>query len=149
MVWITSAANFLLSEWLWSVTWGWYHVPVNIFMMICLLKLFGRMRIVPSIIISVLCQFFSFLLLTLVVFLVPIYLLNVQFVSHDCYANEIFNPLFICLFLGAIYFVLHVLFFALTNLAYTINMRLVVLIAFVANVLSALLCYKFWSYDFF
>jgi len=149
MVWITSAADFLLSEWLWNVTWGWYHVPINIFMMLFLLKFFGRMRIMPSVFFSVLCQLFSFLVLSLVVILGPIYLLSLQFVPYDCYAHEVSHPLLICLSLGAIYFVLHSLFFALTNLFYTINMRLVILIALVANGLSALLVYQFWSYGFF
>lgn len=148
MVWITSAADFLLSEWLWSVTWGWYHVPINIFMLLFLLKFFGRIRIMPSVFFAIFSQLFSFLILSLVVIIGPIYLLDLQFVPYDCYTQEIFHPLLICLSLGAIYFVLHSLFFVLTNLFYTINVRLLILIAFVANGLSALFVYQL-SYGFF
>lgn len=147
MSWLTMAGNFLLSEWLWNVTWGWYHIPVNIFMMLFLLKFFGRMRIMPAVLMSVFSQLFSFFMLSAVVFVVPVYLLGIQFVSYDCYAQQPMHPLAICLSLGAIYFVLHALFFVLINLFYSLNLRLLILIALVSNGLSALLVYRFWSYN--
>lgn len=147
MSWVTAAANFLLSEWLWNVMWGWYHIPVNLFMMLFLLKFFGGMRIMPAVLMSVFSQIFSFLFLSAIVFIIPISLLGLQFVPYDCYAQQPMHPLAICLSLGAIYFVLHALFFVLVNLFYSLNLRLLTLIAFVSNGLSALLVYRFWSYN--
>lgn len=145
MSWITTASHFLLSEWLWSVTWGWYHLPVNVFVMIFLLKFFGYMRIMPAVLIAFFSQIFSFLVLTLIVFLVPIYLLGLEFVTYDCYVVQTMNPLAISLYLGAIYFAFHILFFVLVNLFYSLNIRLLTLIALVGNGVTALLVYRFWS----
>lgn len=147
MSWVTTAANFLLSEWLWNVTWGWYHIPVNIFMMLFLLKFFGRMRIMPAVLMAVFSQLFSFLVLSAVVVVVPVYLLSLQFIPYDCYVQQPMHTLAICLSLGALYFVLHTLFFILVNLFYSLNLRLLTLIALVSNGLSALLVYRFWSYN--
>ena len=147
MSWLTSAADFLLSEWLWNVTWGWYHVPVNLFMMLFLLKFFGRLRIMPAVLLSVFSQIFSFLMFSASVIIWPMYILGIKFVPYDCYAHEAAHPLLICLSLGAIYFVFHILFFMLVSPFYKLNMRLLVLIALVGNGLSAFLVYRFWSFN--
>lgn len=148
MAWITSAANFLLSEWLWNVTWGWYHIPVNVFMMLFLLKFFGRMRIMPAVLCSVFSQVFSFFLFSAVVIAGPIYLMGIQFVPYDCYTQEAMHPIFSCLFLGVIYFVFHTLFFVMVSWFFKINVRQMILISLVANLLTALLVYRYWSYSF-
>ena len=148
MSWITPAADFLLAEWLWNVTWGWYHIPVNVFIMLFFLKFFGRMRIMPAVLFSVFSQIFSFLLFSFVVVVGPMYILDLKFVSYDCYAQEVTHPIFSCLFLGVIYFGFHSLFFFLINIYFKINLRLVILISFVANIITALLVYRYWSYSF-
>lgn len=148
MTWITPTADFLLSEWLWNITWGWYHIPVNVFMMLFLLKFFGRMRIMPAVLCSVFSQVFSFVGFSALVLAGPIYLLGLEFVPYDCYTHELMHPLLICLSLGAIYFVFHALFFALFSRFLKINMRLAILISLVANGLTALLVYNYWSYSF-
>jgi len=145
MAWITSAANFLLSEWLWNVTWGWYHIPVNIFILLFLLKFFGGLRIVPAVLISFFAQIFSLAVLSALVILIPVSLLGLKFIPYDCYVHQTMHPLLVCLSLGGIYFVMHVLFFALVNLFYSLNLKLLTLIAFVANGLSAVLVYRFWA----
>ena len=148
MSWLTSVADFLLSEWLWNMTWGWYHVPVNLFMMLFLLKFFGGMRIMPAVLMSVFSQLFSFVLLSVLVIIGPIYMFDLCFVPYDCYTQSMMHPLSICLSLGGIYFVLHVFFFCLLHLFYNVNIRQIVLISLVGNGLSALLVYKFWCYSF-
>lgn len=148
MAWLDASADFLLSEWLWNVTWGWYHVPVNVFMMIFLLKFFGQMRIMPAVLNAFFAQVFSFLVFTIIVIAWPIYFLDLKFVPFDCYAHTMIHPLLVCLSLGAIYFVFHTIFFILISLIFKINLRLVVLISLVGNGLSALLVYNYWSYSF-
>ncbi|MFC1845568.1 hypothetical protein ACFLX2_00395 [Candidatus Dependentiae bacterium] len=148
MSWLTSAADFILSEWLWNVTWGWYHIPVNIFVLLFLLKFFGGVRIVPAVLISVFSQIFSFFFFSAIVVVGPMYAFGLKFVPYDCYAHTPTHPLVICFSLGGIYFILHLAFFAIVNTFYAINLKLMTLIAIVANILSALLVYRFWSYNF-
>jgi len=148
MTWLTTAADFMLSEWLWNVTWGWYHIPVNTFMMLFLLKFFGRMRIMPAVLLSVFSQLFSFFMFSAIVIAGPMYLLGLTFVPYDCYAQQALHPIFSCLFLGGIYFLFQILFFVLVNLSYKINLRLVILISLVSNLVTALLVYRYWSYSF-
>jgi len=146
-MWLKSTADFLLSQWLWNVTWGWYHIPVTMFIMMFLLKFFGRVRIMPSVLISVFSQVFSFALFSLFVVAVPVYLLGLKFVPYDCYTQEIMHPAIICLSLGVIYFLFHILFFLLLDLFYDVPLRFFILISFVANIVSALLVYKFWCFN--
>lgn len=146
MAWLMSGANFLLSEWLWNVTWGWYHIPVNIFVMLFLLKFFGRMRIMPAVLFAFFAQVFSFLLFSVIVVVGPIYLFGLEYTPVDCYTCTEIHPLLISLFLGAIYFFFHALFFFLVSFFYKLNLRLVILISLVANGLTALLVYYYWSY---
>ncbi|GEM_PF-1204449 len=148
MSWFMTLADFLLSEWLWNVTWGWYHVPINIFVMLFLLKVFGRLKIMPAVLFSVFSQIFSFALFSLIVIFGSIYGFGLKFVPYDCYVTQTMHPLLICFSLGLIYFVLQSFSFVLTNVFYKINLRLVILIALVSNMISALLVYRFWSYDF-
>lgn len=148
MTWVTSAANFLLAEWLWNVTWGWYHIPVNVFVMLFLLKFFGHMRIMPAVLFSVFSQLFSFVLFSAIVIAGPMYLFGLTFTPYDCYAQEVAHPIFSCLFLGLIYFVFHAFFFFLVSFYFKTNLRLIILISFVANMVTALLVYRYWSYSF-
>lgn len=145
MEWLTTAANFLLSQWLWNVTWGWYHIPVNIFVMMILLKFFGYLRIMPAVLLAFFSQIFSFIVLTAVVLLGPVFCMGLQFQFYDCYAVQALNPLTISLSLGALYFVFQVLFFVIVNAFYSLNLRLLTLIALVGNFITALLVYRFWG----
>lgn len=147
MSWLTSTADFILSQWLWNVTWGWYHIPVNIFMMLFLLKFFAHMRIMPAVLTSVFSQIFSFIAFSLVTIIGPIYVLGLKFVPYDCYTHSLPHPLLVCLSLGGIYFVFNIIFFAILNVFYAFNFRLMILIVLVGNILSALLVYRFWSYN--
>lgn len=148
MSWLASSADFILSEWLWNVTWGWYHIPINIFVLLFLLKFFGGVRLVPSILLSFFAQLFSFLIFSAVTIIGPMYVLGLQFVPYDCYTNTLMHPLIVCFSLGGIYFVFHLIFFAIINPFYPLNLKLMTLIAFVANMLSALIVYRFWSINF-
>jgi hypothetical protein len=145
MEWVTTAGQFLLSQWLWNVTWGWYHVPVNVFVMLLLLKFFGYLRIMPAVLIAFFAQIFSFIALTIIVFLGPIVSMGLEFKLYDCYTAPALNPLAVSLYLGAIYCVLHIIFFLIVNSFYSLNMRLVTLIALVGNTITALLVYQFWG----
>ncbi|MCK5632943.1 hypothetical protein KAH94_04290 [bacterium] len=147
MSWLVSATDFLLSEWIWNVTWGWHHIPINIFVMIFLLKFFGRIRIMPAVLSAFFSQIFSFLVLTFIAVFLPKYIFGTQAFQQTYFQQTLMDPFLICLCLGAIYFVLNTLFFMLLNLVYKINLRLFILIAFVANGISAFLVYKFWSYS--
>jgi len=137
---ISAVGYFFLNTWLWSMTWGFYHIPINIFVMLLLLKFVGKFSIIPSILMSFFSKVFSSALFTLiVVFLVFVIHLQLQVDM----SNQSINVLLACICLGTVYAVFQMLFFVILNRFYTLNMRIVMLISVVSNVLSALLVYKF------
>lgn len=145
MIWFTQASNFLLSQWIWNVTWGWYHVPINIFVMLFFLKFFGYLRIMPAVLLAFFSQLFSLLVFSVFVIAVPIYALDIHFSLYDCYAQAYPNVLLTSLSLAAIYCVLNIFFFAIVNFFYSLNLRLLILISCVGNGITALLVYRLWG----
>jgi len=134
---------FFLNTWLWSRTWGIYHMPTNILVMLALLKFVGRFKLVPSVLLAVFSKVFSSALYTVIVFLL-VFVVKIQFVPTESLNNsESINVLLACICLGLVYAALQSIFFLMVNKFYALNVRVTTLIAFVSNIISALLVYRF------
>jgi len=137
---------FLLNSWLWSMTWGFYHIPVNILVMILLLKFVARMNIIPSILIAFFAKVFSTVLYTLII-LFLVFVVKLQFIFPVNYPSYIkVNSLLACISLATIYSVLQIFFFWVLSKFYMLNIGFMTMIAFVSNVISALLVYNFFDF---
>ena len=74
--------QLLLSEWIWSVTWGAYHVPLNIVLMIFLFKFFTRISIVPAVLIAFFSQLFSFIIYWVLIVGGLIFFAHIELIAH-------------------------------------------------------------------
>lgn len=134
---------FFLNTWLWSMTWGLFHVPLNMLIVIVLLKFVGRFKLISSILLAVFAKVFSVALYAVIIgfFLV---VLDLQFVPPGEFGNsQGIDVLFASICLGLVYTAFEVIFFFMVNKFYALNVRVTILIAFVGNIISALLMYWF------
>ena len=95
---LTSLSHYFLSEWLWSLTLGLYHMPINIFIMIGLSIFILRQRTVPAVLLSVSANLFSFL-----IFIAIGYVLHIDYVPEHDDIYVITNMALGCGALGIIY----------------------------------------------
>lgn len=130
--------DFLLSEWLWSITWDWYHVPVTIVISCILFKLALRLNIIPAVLIAVMANIYSFIVFSLFSFIFLYYFFGVSFTPEQTSAM-VAAPLHACIYLGLIYAIIQMSAFALVKIWYKINYWEMVSLAFLSNLLAALL----------
>jgi hypothetical protein len=134
---ITAISQFLLSEWLWSVTSGGYHTPINIFVMIGITIFILRQNTVPSVLLAVSANIFSFLLLTGI-----IKLLNIDYVPEHDDVYVVKDLLWRCVHLGFIYSILQTLYLSILRVFFTFNMRPLIWMVWVSNLITAWLMYR-------
>jgi hypothetical protein len=133
--------DFLLSNWLWSMTWGWYHIPVNFLLLYFLLKWLMRASMIPALWMSLGAQFFTFMISTGLGGFILCWL-NLSFEPVLQPLTMGYELLAACLRFGISCAVLQILFFVLLNLWYKINIRLAICAALLSNILTALLLSK-------
>ena len=131
--------DFLITEWLWSVTWGVYHVPFVLAFMIILLKRVGHMRWVSTLMNAVGSLLFTLFVYGFVIaWLVPDAQLDYTTAQE---ALEVPSSWWASMYLGSIYALLQTVFFMLVSLVYPSNrFRLIVIVA-TSNFLAAIAAY--------
>jgi len=130
--------QLLISEWIWGLTWGFYHNFINILFMLFLLKLFLGIRIIPAVLLSCCSQVAAFFLFNFFVIGVLIYGFGIEYdVSKGwTYIPDQFYASF---FLGFIYAILQTGFFWFINKFYKIHLSWALVIALISNCLTVLL----------
>ena len=140
---IVKVVDFFISTWVWSVTWGIYHIPLNIIVMLIFLKFVGKFKIVPSVLLSFFSKVFAVLFYALIVFFL-VFSFGLKFSPETNTDNVQFvNVLLACISVGIIYSAFQSLFFIVVNKFYSMNLRDTILISFVSNIITALLIYRF------
>lgn len=130
--------DFLLGQWLWSITWDWYHIPINIAVSCLLFKLALRLNIIPSVLIAFLANIYSFIVFGLFAFIVLYYLFGIDFTPEQA-SFMVAQPLHACIYLGLIYATIQMSAFALLQIWYKTNYWEMVSLAFLSNLVTALL----------
>lgn len=137
-------AHFFLSEWIWSVTWDTYHVPFNIIITIILLKFFLRINMVRAVCMAIFSQFFAFFVLS-VCTLVAMFLIGLGG-GPDSFM-VVPRPLYATLFLGLLYAVLQIIFFACTQSRYKVPLSTIAVIVVISNNLTVLVTWLLFSVE--
>ena len=101
-----SFAQFLISEWLWSFTFAFYHPLINILIMIVLLVWLAQQRIIPAVLCAVSSQLCAILLFAALVHLFLDMTLGISFEGYE--AMSMIHPLAACFLLGMMYAVLQI-----------------------------------------
>ena len=133
----TEIGNFLIDQWLWNVTWDWYHIPISIFFMTILFKCFLRINIISSVLIALSSTIASFMAYTLFVVGVLMYVFKFNYNQAVQGQEIIADPLHACLYVAIIYTVLQAIFFIALNHYYPVPRLKMILVAAVANALTA------------
>ncbi len=134
---LTSLSHYFLSEWLWSLTLGLYHMPINIFIMIGLSIFILRQRTVPAVLLSVSANLFSFL-----IFIAIGYVLHIDYVPEHDDIYVITNMALGCGALGIIYAVLQTLYVQGLRWYYELSFRGSIIMIWVSNLVTAFIMYR-------
>jgi len=136
---VSSFSNFFLNTWIWGMTWGIYHIPINVLVMLFFLKVVGKFKLMPSILMAVFSKIFASVFYTfIIVFFV--YVAKFQ-MTFDTFRP--INVLLECICLGIISAIFQVLFFVFLSRFYSIDIRFTTMIVFISNIISALMMYRF------
>ncbi len=141
---IYKCAHFLLSEWIWGITWDTYHIPFNIIIILILLKFFLRINMVPAVCMAIASQFFAIIVLSLFTF-GAMYLIGPgsgpdSFVFVPC-------PLYATLFLGLLYTFFQIIFFSFKKCRYKAPFSAIAAIIFISNNLTVLITWLLYSIE--
>lgn len=110
---LSSIADFLLGKWLWSMTFDWYHLFINLFLMAFLFRGMSHSVYARSFLFSLLLQLFAFGMFTLFAVGVLHYGIGWEYVHPDVPQMPVVNYVIrACLSLGVIYSVFQTLFIA-------------------------------------
>ena len=137
----TEIGNFFIDQWLWNVTWDWYHIPLSIFFMTILFKYFLRINIISSLLIAAGSTAASFLTYTLFVVGILMYVFKFNYDQALQMQEVLADPLHACLYVATIYTVLQTVFFMVLNRFYPVHRIKMIIAAAVANMITAGLIY--------
>ncbi|MDZ4130303.1 MAG: hypothetical protein U1E02_39975 [Hydrogenophaga sp.] len=127
--------QWLLAEWLWSMTWGFYHVPLATLSMVFLFHFYMKMSVRVATWQAIKASFFALVVYTLYV---PVFLIYWLGLATDWVAD----PMPASLYLGFIYGALQSSFFWLQSTWSPINMRRVLVVVALSNFAAALVIFK-------
>ena len=142
MLSLANVSNFLISEWLWSVTWNWYHLPFCIVFMYIGFKWFLGYNSTLSALISLGSNAYAGVMLTALVVGVFAYVFNIRYEPKNMYAiNAVAQPFQACLYLGIIYTMLQIIFLSIVRIFYSFKLFRSLLIMFVSNIVASFVAY--------
>ncbi len=132
---------FLIDQWLWSVTWGIYHVPIAAVLMAFCGRFFLRLNTIAAVFISVGSMVVSFLLYSVFVAGFLVCLLGYGYQEQLQGQGLVSDPLYACLYSGLIYTFLQTVFFCGVNRYYPISISRMAVAACIVNLVAAGLVY--------
>lgn len=139
-----TAAHFLLSEWLWGMTYDLYHIPLNIIMMIIVLKLFFNISVIRAVSMAALSQIFAFTVLSICSF-GSMYFIGAGG-GPDSF-TVVPGPLYATLFLGLIYAVLQIVFFTFSQSRHNMPFSALLVTVIMSNSLTLLITWLLFNVE--
>ena len=135
-------AYFLLSQFLWAMTFGFYHILFSLVIMFLLFKCWERLSFVQSISLSVLTHMIALFTVICVVKIGLIDLWKYEYVPINPEVPH-YNPWYASLSLGLTYAVIQSIFLCFLWTRYPwLHAWRTLMIVFLSNFLSAVLVYK-------
>lgn len=139
---VSAMGNFVLTEWIWSITTASWYIPINILLLFLLLKLWDHLGWVRALSLSVLLTIGSFLFFFAAVHFAGVKLLGIQYVlPEDAYSGS-YNILNTSLVLAAIYSGIQTILLFIIDRFTSVRFWTAFLCVITANILTAFLVYK-------
>jgi hypothetical protein len=139
---LSTIGNFVLTEWIWSITTASWYIPIHILLLFLLLKLWDHLGWVRALSLSVLLTIGSFLIFFAAVHFVGVKLLGISYVlPEDAYSGS-YNILNTSLVLAAIYSCIQTILLFIIDRLTPVRFWTAFLCVITANILTAFLVYK-------
>jgi H+/Cl- antiporter ClcA len=135
MSFIADLNQWLLAEWIWSMTWGLYHIPITIISMLVMMRIYLKLSIKSAMVLALGSSLFAVMVYTVYVSGFLIYFLGLT-------TDWVAEPLPAALYLGIIYGFLQSVFFWFLMLWRPINLRSYIFVVVLSNIVAALIVYK-------
>jgi len=139
---LASFADFLLAKWLWSMTFDWYHLFINLFLMAFLFRGVSHSLYWRAWLFSLVLQLFAFGMFTAIVVGVMHYGLGWEHVQPDVAqmpaANYVMRA---CLGLGVVYSVFQTIFIFGYQLYSPFKRMPYLVVIWMGNFVSAIISY--------
>ena len=137
-----SIGYFLLSQFIWSVTFGFYHVLFSLIAMFLLFVLWERLPFISSVLLSISAHAVAMLTLFLVVKIGIIDIWDYQYAPFS-YETIGYSPWIASLSLAFTYAFIQSIFFLLLSMRFTwLHKARPLLVALISNLMAAVLVYK-------
>lgn len=139
---LPTISDFLLSTWLFSITYDWFHIMINTCVLTILFQIFLRMGFSRAIMLSFSAHFFAFITYAVIaISLFLNYVITHHVPSEVSETSKSDDVLFACLYLALVYAVLQSIFLLLMHIRSEFRLRRIIEIIWLSNGISALLSY--------
>jgi hypothetical protein len=139
---LPTISDFILSTWLFSITYDWFHIMINTVMLSILFQAFLRMGVSRAIMLSFSAHFFAFI--TYAVVAISVFLnhaMTSYMPSEVSETSKSDDVLLACIYLACVYAVLQSIFLLLMHIRSEFPLRRIIEIVWLSNGMSALLSY--------
>lgn len=141
---IKSIGDWLLSAWIWNITFDWFHPFFTGIIMFCLLRFVMYQQRLKSLLITATAQFFAFGLLWVKVAFVQATIFGWQYEPLQVAdAVNMMQVLLPSISLGIIYAVFQSLFFILGRFFWRYNLFAYLVMTWLSNSIGSFLSYMF------
>lgn len=139
---LTKIGDLLLAQWLWSITFDWYHIVLNMIVFGGILMFVLNKSMMRASLASLGTQLFSFFTYTALVAGIMVYVLNWQYTPPEVpdFSSKDYI-LQACLFLGVIYSIIQTSLFSIARIFKPFRFAKVVAATWVSNIFVAFISY--------
>jgi len=130
-------AKSMMSIWLWSVSWGWYHIPINTILLVLLLLFVARLSIIRSVFCSLLFTLSAFVGLTVLALMLGFVLNDLSYASESW--GSVLDGLQATFYLGFVYTVFQIIIYVFVR---TLTNTRVPILLFISNMITAAVVYQ-------
>ena len=134
--------EFILSGWIFSVSYDWFHLILNTFLLCIVFSVVARVSSGRAVLLSFSAHFFAFMIFALLAVSFFAYHVVVEFIPSEITevgaARDILRAAF---HVGFIYAVLQSVFIALLHIGSDLSLRRLLVAVWVSNLISASLSY--------
>jgi len=135
-------SDFLLSTWLFSITYNWFHIMINTFMLSILFQALLRMGVSRAIMLSFSAHFFAFITYAVIAISLFLNYAMTNYMPSEVSETSKFDDVFFaCMYLACVYAILQSIFLLLMHIRSEFPLRRIIEVVWLSNGISALLSY--------
>lgn len=134
--------EFILSAWLFSVSYDWFHLIVNTFVLCIALGLIARVSSGRAIMVSFSAHFFAFIVFMFLALGLFAYHIAIEFIPSDLTeVSAAHDILMACMHVAIVYALLQTLFILMLHIGTDLSYRRLLMAVVVANGITAIVSY--------